>query len=36
MDAENKLFQSVKIGAIYPILDAQAFVGALAAQEHAS
>ncbi len=35
MNAENKLFQPVKFGAIYPILGAQAFVGALAAQEHA-
>ena len=35
MNAESKLFQPVKIGAIYPILGAEAFVGALAAQEHA-
>jgi hypothetical protein len=35
MNVENKLFQPVKIGAIYPMLGAQAFVSALAAQEHA-
>ena len=35
MNAESKLFQPVKIGAQYPMLGAEAFVGALAAQEHA-
>jgi hypothetical protein len=35
MNAENKLFQPVKVGAIYPMLGAEAFVDALAAQEHA-
>jgi hypothetical protein len=35
MNTENRLFQPVKFGAIYPMLGAQAFVGALAAQEHA-
>ena len=35
LNAESKLFQPVKIGAIYPMLGAQAFVGVLAAQEHA-
>jgi hypothetical protein len=35
MNAESELFQPVKFGAIYPMLGAQASVGALAAQEHA-
>ena len=35
MNAKNQIFQPGKIEAIYPMLGAEAFVGALAAREHA-